>query len=53
MIHRGKKYLDVAQRIWKLKNRFFVCIFTTLTPNFISFLDTQWAYKIKTKNIDI
>ena len=31
------------------KSRFF-CIFATLTPYFISFTDTQWAYKITTDN---
>ena len=35
------------------KSGFFRCIFATLTPYFISFLDTQWAYKIITENINI
>ena len=48
-----QKYLVVAQRIWKLKKRVFFCIFATLTPYFISFPDTQWAYKITTHNINI
>ena len=30
------------------KSRFF-CVFATLIPYFISFPDTQWAYKIITK----
>ena len=34
------------------KSRFF-CIFATLTPYFMLFPDTQWAYKITTDNIDI
>ena len=34
------------------KSRFF-CISATLTPYFISFPDTQWAYKITTENINI
>ena len=34
------------------KSRFF-CTFATLTPYFILFLDTQWAYKITTDNINI
>ena len=34
------------------KSRFFR-IFATLTLYFISFPDTQWAYKIKTDNINI
>ena len=35
------------------KSVFFFCIFATLTPYFISFPDTQWAYKITTDNINI
>ena len=31
----------------------FFCIFATLTPYFISFPDTQWAYKIEIQNINI
>ena len=34
------------------KSRFF-CIFATLTPYFISFPVTQWAYKSTTDNINI
>ena len=35
------------------KSGFFFCIFDTLTPYFIRFSDTQWAYKITTENINI
>ena len=35
------------------KSRFFVCFLATFTPYFISFPDTQWAYKITTENINI
>ena len=35
------------------KSDFFFFIFATLTPYFISFPDTQWAYKITTDNINI
>ena len=38
-LRAGKKYLDVAQRIGKLKKRVFR-IFKTLIPYFILFLDT-------------
>ena len=37
----------------KIKKSGFFLIFATLATNFISFPDTQWAYKITTKNIDI
>ena len=47
-IFRGRStYLKIE------KSGFFVCNFATLTPYFISFLDTQWAYKITTENINI
>ena len=45
--------MEVAQRIWKLKNLVFFWIFATITAYFISFTDTQWAYEIKTENINI
>ena len=42
-IFRGRsKHLKIE------KSGFFLCIFATLTPYFISFPDTQWAYKITT-----
>ena len=47
-----QKYLEVAQRIRKSKKRVFFCFFATLTRYFISFPDTQWAYKITTENIN-
>ena len=37
----------------KIEKSVFFCIFDTLTPYFISFSDTQWAYKITTENINI
>ena len=36
---------------WKID--FFYCIFAILTSYFISFSDTQWAYRITTENINI
>ena len=37
----------------KIEKSGFFCIFATLTPYFISFPDTQWAYLITIKNINI
>ena len=37
----------------KIEKSGFFCIFATFTPLFISFSDTQWAYKITTGNINI
>ena len=37
----------------KIEKSGFFCILATLTPYFISFPDTQWAYKLTTENINI
>ena len=47
-----KKFSDRSTNL-KIEESGFFCIFGSLTPYFISFLDTQWAYKITTENINI
>ena len=47
-----KIFSDRSMNLQIEKSRFF-CIFATLTPYFISFPDTHWAYKITTENINI